>query len=186
MARRNNQVVLTAAVLLVVLLVVGSLVLTAQGVARSQGGGIEAGIHGQGTATQIRCSRSMWSLWIGWRCQADQVDWDSKARLPRRIEAQQAPYEVLATSDLTGQEARVSSHLPMDWETASRQPVEILVADGHPVGSQRWWTAQAFAPFALVGAGMIVIVGVLRLRPGRRSRRRRSPVRRTQIGRAHV
>lgn len=132
MTRINRQVAVTASVLLAVVLTVGALVAGAEGVAQAHGGGIEAEVRGVGTASQVTCSRNAFSLWTNWVCQADQIQWETHAPVPTRVIAQKTPYTVLATSNLTGAEIRVTSHLPMGWQTAgslrSSQPGEILLA----------------------------------------------------------
>lgn len=148
------------------MLLTGLLLLTAQDVARSQGGGIDPQVRGTGTASRLQCSRWAASLWIGWVCQAEQIDWSSR-QLPSRVEAQQPPYQVLARADLSGQSASVASHVPSGWMTAGSglrilPPREVIVVAGHPVGASGWWTAQVFAPPAVL-AGLLV-AGALVLR----------------------
>lgn len=176
MTRINRQVAVTASVLLAVVLTVGALVAGAEGVAQAHGGGIEAEVRGVGTASQVTCSRNAFSLWTNWVCQADQIQWETHAPVPTRVIAQKTPYTVLATNNLTGAEIRVTSHLPMGWQTAgdargrSSPPREIILAQDHPVGSQGWWTAQVFIPPVLVVTTVAAVAIVLMAQRRRRRR----------------
>ena len=136
----------------------------------SQGGGIEAEVRGHGIARQVQCARDGVALWTGWTCRVGEIIWDSPRKLPERVVPQQAPYTVLASSDWSGREFPVSSHLPMDWRTAGglhqAPPGEILLAPGHPSGAGGWWTAQVFIPPLMVVAVAALVEVMLRRRRG--------------------
>lgn len=173
-----SGVKITVAWVAVFVLFVGVAVFTVQNVSRSHGGGIEAEVQGTGTATGITCSRNIWALGNGWICRADRIDWVARQELPNRVKTQQEPYEVLSTHDLTGATVPVTSHLPMTWQSSggrfSSYPTEIIVADGHPVGSDGWHMVQAFSPLVIVLLVTAIPITALMLldRPRRRRKNR--------------
>ena len=131
----------------------------------SHGGGIEAEVRGNGIARQVECTRDRASLGTGWTCRAGDITWENRGKLPDRVIAQKAPYTVLATSDWSGREFPVTSHLPMDWRTAGglheSPPREILLAPEHPAGSDGWGAALAFIGLLLVIAFTALVAVIL-------------------------
>ena len=128
-------------------------------------------MRGHGIARQVQCARDGVALWTGWTCRVGEIIWDSPRKLPERAVPQQAPYTVLASSDWSGREFPVSSHLPMGWRTAGNglhqsPPGEILLAPEHPVGASGWWTAQVFIPPLMVVAVAALVEVMLRRRRG--------------------
>ena len=131
----------------------------------SHGGGIEAEVRGHGVARQVQCSRDFLALWTSWTCSAGEISWESPRELPKRVVPQKAPYTVLATSDWSGREFPVTSHLPMDWRTAGglheSPPREILLAPEHPAGSDGWGAALAFIGLLIVIAFTALVAVIL-------------------------
>ncbi len=162
-------------------LVLGSawILMLAQGIARAHGGGIEAEVTRTGTATALVCQPNASSLQLDWWCTGE-IAWHGDVDLPSRVEAQQAPYDILAAHDVTGQTVTVTGHLPMGWQSAGSwrgdDPVEVVVAAGHPVGDSLWWAVQVWsAPAvlaAVVAVGLLLHHGCRKVRIRRRARAR--------------
>lgn len=121
-------------------------------IAQARGGGIEAEPLGSGVASGLTCSPTLPLMRQEWTCRAESIEWSRTPQLPAKVLAQRAPFTVLATRDVTGGRIEVTSHLPMGWESASRARFEYIVAQGHPVGSNSWWTVMVFFPLVILGA----------------------------------
>lgn len=176
----RRQVIIGAVCLVVTLLVGIAVIWLSGGVARAHGGGIESTARRTGTADAVACEVSATSLNGDWICTSDRIEWTSTGSIPPGVSQQHPPYEILSSTDVSGHQVNVSSHLPMGWQTAgsgrrSGYPVEIIVAQGHPVGSQTWWAVQVWAPVIMIGMAVAaaLFAGSAWYRLRRRLRRRK-------------
>lgn len=165
---------------MIVIVVVGILaVLPTRSVAQAYGGGIDAQVVRKGTGYGLHCSRSLWSFGLEWSCTADRLDLVEVTPLPGSVTPLGTNPEILASSDLTGKDVVVTTHLPSNWETSTRRsdalPIEIAVAAGHPVGSAAWGAFRVFAGPAILVTLAAAAVGTV-IWHLRRSRGRRHPL----------
>lgn len=144
--------------------------------ARSLGSIDNSQVTRVGVASDIKCSRNWVALGNNWRCQTSSITWQGSVDIPRRVKKQKEPYEILSETDITGQRVQVTGYLSMGWRTSGRvkhstdNPVELLVTDNHPVGSEKWYALEAWAPIiaVLLVVTPVVAVFVVKQRRGRK------------------
>lgn len=123
-------------------------------------GGVDTEVNRRGEATLRDCSRSPAALGLDFRCTADTVAWVREDGALPGLTDHRAPYPVYAATDLTGRTVTVTGHRPARMAGKGGSLVEVILADGHPVGDPLWSLLGRWgvALVVLLGAGVLLVM----------------------------